>query len=48
MIFHPRLFGRAKIKVDALTYDGLCSDAGTDAIGDAMHKMDPLSVCNSA
>lgn len=48
MILHSQLYGRAKIRGDALEDSLLCSEGGIDAIVDAVYKMDPLSVCNGA
>ena len=48
MILHSQLYGRAKIKGDALSDGVLCSDSGADSIVDVIYKMDALSVCNAA
>lgn len=47
MIIHSQLFGRAKIRGDALDDDVLSFENGVVVIVDAVYKMEPLSVCNA-
>ena len=48
LILQSQLYGRAKVKGDALSDDLLKCAKGVDAVIDAVYKMDALSVCNAA